>query len=149
VQLKDLLSYEVVCCTAESTAAEAAQLMRERHVGDLVVVQENGNGRQPLGLVTDRDLVVDVMARRLDPTAVRVSTLVRTPVVIAQEDEDSADVIERMRMHGVRRIPVVGEGGAVVGIITSNDLLRALNTEVATLLDVVQKGQRNEQHRRR
>jgi Mg/Co/Ni transporter MgtE len=89
------------------------------------------------------------MAKGINPAITPVQSFIRTPVVIAQDREDSSVVIERMKQHGVRRIPVVDEHSVVVGIVTSNDLLRVLHSEMTMLLDVLQKGQRNEQRQRR
>ena len=73
----------------------------------------------------------------------------RKPVVIAHESEDTTEVLQRMRTHGVRRLPVVAHNGEVVGIITLNDLLRLFVTDVGAVLDTMNKGQINEQHARR
>jgi CBS domain containing-hemolysin-like protein len=68
----------------------------------------------------------------------------RTPVVIAQESEDSVPVLERMRMHGVRRVPVVDGQGVVVGIVTLDDILRMIVTDAAALVEVMDKGAKSE-----
>ena len=97
---------DVVCCTPRTTVLEAAHLMRQRHVGDLVVVEDDEAEKDPLGVITDRDIVVDVLAKGLDPATTLVASVMRSPVVIAHEDEDSSMTLERMRTHGVRRISV-------------------------------------------
>jgi len=146
--MRDVLNSDVVCCEGTTTAAEAANLMRERHVGDIVVLAQGPDARTPIGLITDRDLVVEVMAKGVDPCGVQVSRFMRTPVVIAHENEEAELVIERMRLNGVRRIPVVDQNG-LVGIVTMNDLLCALNADMSNMLGVLQQSKRNEQHRRR
>jgi len=123
--------------------------MRQKHVGDLVVVEDPDGDRIPLGVVTDRDLVIEVLAKGLDPAKTQLKDIMRTPVVVATETEDSTQAIERMRMHGVRRIPVVGEGGALKGIVTLDDLLRQFAADATALLDVVVKGQSHEHRARR
>ena len=75
--------------------------------------------------------------------------VMRTPVVIAHESEDTATVLERMRAHGVRRLPVVGSAGSTVGIITLDDMLRLLVVEAGELLETMAKAERREQHARR
>jgi CBS domain-containing protein len=119
------------------------------HVGDLVVVDDPQEEGIPLGVITDRDLVVEVLGNERDPAATIVGSLMHTPVVIAQESEDTSQLIERMRTHGIRRVPVVDQQGGVVGIITLNDLLRLFVTDASALLDIMAKGQRREQHSRR
>jgi CBS domain-containing protein len=147
--LKDACTANVVCCGPQTTVLQAASLMRHRHVGDLVVVDDPENEGIPLGVVTDRDIVVEVLGNGLDPAKTTVGSLMHTPVVIAQESEDTNQVIERMRAHGVRRLPVVANEGEVVGIITLNDLLRLFVADANSLLGIMTKGQVNEQHSRR
>lgn len=146
--LKDVCTTDVVCCGAQTHALEAARIMRQKHVGDLVVVDDLED-RRPLGLVTDRDLVVAVMGNGLDSHATLVTSVMQTPVVIASETEDTSAVIERMRAHGVRRLPVVNEHGATVGIITLNDLLASVIEQAGRLLQVMVKGQDSERRSRR
>jgi len=147
--LKEACTANVVCCGPHTTALQAASLMRHRHVGDLVVVDEPEDEGIPLGIVTDRDIVLEVLGNGLDPAKTTVGSLMRTPVVIAHESEDTAQVIERMQAHGIRRLPVVAREGEVVGIITLNDLLRLFVADASSLLGVLDKGQINEQHSRR
>jgi CBS domain-containing protein len=135
---------DVVCCGAQANALGVARLMRQHHVGDVVVVDNEDEARSPLGIVTDRDLAVKVMADGLDPSTTTVATLMHTPVVIAQDSEDSAQVIERMRKHGVRRVPIVDAHGVVVGIVTLDDLLRMIVADASALLDVMDKGVKSE-----
>jgi CBS domain-containing protein len=138
---------DVVCCTPRTTVLEAAHLMRRRHVGDLVVVEDDEAEKEPLGVITDRDIVVEVLAKGLDPATTLVGSVMRTPVVIAHEDEDSALTLERMRTHGVRRIPVVGRQGSLVGVVTADDMLRRLAAEAGMLTDIISRQQALEERR--
>jgi len=147
--LKEICTANVVCCGPQTTVLQAASLMRHRHVGDVVVVDNPNDEGIPLGIVTDRDIVVEVLGNGLDPAKTTVGSLMRKPLIIAQESEDTAQVIERMRAHGVRRLPVVANEGEVVGIVTLNDLLRQFVTDASALLGIMTKGQINEQHTRR
>lgn len=147
--LKDVCTLNVVCCGAQTSVLEAARLMRQKHVGDLVVVDDPRDEGVPLGIVTDRDLVVEVLGNGLDPATTKVGSLMRTPVVIAHESEDTSQVIERMRVHGVRRVPVVANEGEAVGMITLDDLLRLFVADASALLVIMTKGRSNEQHQRR
>jgi CBS domain-containing protein len=147
--MKEICMGNVVVCSPETSALQAASLMRHRHVGDVVVVDNPRDEAVPLGVVTDRDLVVEVLGNGLDPAKTTVGSLMRTPVIIARESEDTTMVIERMRTHGVRRVPVVAGEGEVVGIVTLNDLLKAVIAEASALLEVMTKGQLNELHSRR
>ena len=123
--------------------------MRRKHVGAVVVVADPEDERIPLGIVTDRDIVVEVLGMGLDPSTTSLASLMHAPVVIALESEDTGQLIQRMRDHGVRRIPVVDRDGAAIGIITLDDLLRLLVAEVNALFEIIDKGQKHEQHVRR
>jgi len=144
--MKDVFTSDVVCCGAQASALEAATMMRQHHVGDVVVVGDEDKERIPLGIVTDRDLAVKVIAGGLDPATTRVAILMHTPVVIAQASEDSVLVLERMRMHGVRRVPVVNGQGLLVGIVTLHDILRTIVTDAAALVEVMDRAAQSERH---
>jgi CBS domain-containing protein len=145
--LNSFCMLDVVCCTPRTTALEAAYLMRSRHVGDLVVVEDDEVQKEPLGVITDRDIVVEVLAKGLDPATTLVGSVMKTPVVIAHEDEDSALTLERMRTHGVRRIPVVGRQGTLVGVVTADDMLRRLAADAGLLTEIVSRQQSLEERR--
>lgn len=147
--LKDICSPEVAYCSSDTHVLAAARIMRERHVGDLVIVNDPDGDQTPLGIVTDRDIVVEVLGKDLDPRTVRVRDIMRAPVVIAGDSEDAAQALARMKSHGVRRIPVLGEQRKLVGIITLDDLVRWLAAEAKALAEVIEKEQGNEQRRRR
>ena len=86
--IKDVMIADVVCCKPTTTAAEAANLMREHHVGDVVVLATGPDRRTRIGVITDRDLVVEVMARGVDPAGLQVTRFMRTPVILAHESEE-------------------------------------------------------------
>jgi CBS domain-containing protein len=123
--------------------------MRHKHVGDVVVVSDPERDRVPLGIVTDRDLTIEVLGNGRDAAQTTLSDLMRSPVVIAKDSEDASVVVERMRFHGVRRVPVVDERDTLVGIVTLDDLLRAILSDMQTLLASQMKAQRREQSSRR
>ncbi len=147
--LKDICTPDVVYCGAETTVRDAARLMRSKHVGDLIVVGYPERDRVPVGVVTDRDLALEVVGNCLDAATATVSHLVRQPVVIANEEEDTSAALERMRVHGVRRIPVVDGEGAAVGIITLDDLLRVFVKDASMLLEVMSTQHNREKRERR
>jgi CBS domain-containing protein len=149
MKLKELCELDVVCCTRELTITAASRLMRERHAGDLVVVEELDEERAPVGIITDRDIVVEVLARNQDPGKVTVGEVMSKQIVIASESEDSAQALQRMAAHGVRRIPVVDDQQRVIGIVTLDDLLREHTEQAGRLLEVVTKQQTREKRTRR
>jgi CBS domain-containing protein len=149
MKMKDICTTEVVSCVRTLSAGDAARMMRQKHVGDLVVVDDPDGTRIPAGIVTDRDLVIEVMGKGVDPAAVTVAELMRTPVVVAEESEDLSQVIQRMHAHGVRRIPVVDHRGSIAGIVTLDDALRHLVGEANALLGILAKEHDRELRMRR
>ena len=149
MRIPEICTTEVVCCRPQASALDAARLMRHKHVGDVVVVSDPEGDRVPLGVVTDRDLTIEVLGNGRDAAQTTLSDVMRSPVVVATESEDASIVVERMRFHGVRRIPVVDARGTLVGIVTLDDLLRALLSDMQTLLASQTKAQRREQSSRR
>jgi len=147
--LSEICTPDVVYCSADSTALAAARLMRERHVGDVVVVDEPNGDQTPIGVVTDRDIVVEVIAKEQDPAKVTVREIMRTPVVVAHATEEVSEAVERMKAHGVRRIPVIGESQRLVGILCLDDLLKQIVTDAGALVDIVSREQSREHRTRR
>jgi CBS domain-containing protein len=149
MKLKELCVLDVACCHKNMTIAEAARLMRQHHTGDLIVIDESDGEREPLGIVTDRDIVMEVLAKGRDPDRTQVGQVMAVPLVVASGSENVATAIERMRTHGVRRLPIVDDNGAVLGIITLDDLYRVLAEHTAALAAIVSKGQTRESRSRR
>ena len=118
---------EVVVAHPEVSAKEAARLMRKYHVGSLVLVNRTDHGLVPIGVVTDRDLVVELMALDIDnPPSISAGELSCRELVTVNESDDVMAVVETMQRHGVRRLPVVNRQGYLIGIITADDILDVL-----------------------
>lgn len=149
MKLNELCVLDVACCRKDTTIAEAARLMRQHHTGDLVVVDETDGTREPVGIVTDRDIVMQVVAKGHDPERTRVSEVMASSVVLASGSEDLATAVERMRTHGVRRLPIVDDSNTLLGILTLDDLYRALAEHTAALAAIVSKEQTRENRGRR
>ena len=140
---------EVIVADKDSGIVDVARLMREYHVGSVVVTQRNGDGVRPIGIVTDRDLVVEVLAQEMDPKAVVLEDLMTHYPLVAAEDDEVEDAVELMRAKGVRRVPVVDKRGFVIGILAMDDLLWVLSREFESIVSLVERQQKNEEKRRR
>lgn len=147
--LKDLCTTDVVYCGPELRVPGAALLMRQKHVGDLVVVTDPDGDQTPIGMVTDRDIVVEVLGKGLDPHTLTVRDIMRSPTVIARDSDDATQAMERMRAHGVRRMPVMAENRKLVGIVSLDDLLRQLAADANALVEIIAREQSNEHRTRR
>lgn len=124
---------KVETCTANATILQVAELMRSEHVGDLVVVEYRSGEPVPVGIVTDRDLVVQVLAKKEDPNTLTASDVMSRKLVIAYEGEQLEIAMERMRGSGIRRVPLVDSAGVLVGIVTLDDIIERL---ASTLADI-------------
>ena len=134
----DVCVRDVVCASKDTTILEAARLMRQHHVGNLVVVEDSANGRRyPVGIVTDRDIAVSVIAPALDAALFTLGDLLSQELVTAQENQGIFESIQNMRMHGVRRMPIVDRQGALVGIVSVDDLIRLLGEELSELAKLI------------
>jgi CBS domain-containing protein len=147
--ISEICNREVVYTQRDNSTLEAAQLMRQHHVGDLVVVNDNKGIRVPVGIITDRDLVVEIMATGLDPTAITVGDVMTPEVAVVKEDTGLYESIQYMRAIGVRRLPVVNANGGLVGILTLDDMLELLAEEMTTLAKLVKHEHKKETINRR
>jgi CBS domain-containing protein len=127
---------------------EAARIMRQWHVGCLIVVEQDDRGVRPVGIVTDRDLVIEVLAANLEPDAVTVGDLIGTELLTAREPDGLWETLRRMQSRGVRRIPVVDADGYLAGILTQDDVLEILVGELSDLVKIPER-ERTEEHRHR
>jgi CBS domain-containing protein len=140
----EICSREVVLTRRDMNVREAARLMREHHVGALVVVDETSQGRVPVGMLTDRDIAVGIVAKGLDPDGLRVDEVMTAEVATVRERDGVAETIELMRAKGVRRLPVVDERGTLVGIVSADDFVDLLAEEMTALARMISREQRRE-----
>jgi len=143
--IASICNRSVAFTTRETTVAAAAKLMRHGHIGSLVVVEQmNGGRRIPVGIVTDRDIVVEVIATGLDPAVITVGDIMEPELVVGRESDSVLETLEIMRFKGVRRLPTVDREGQLVGIVTVDDLLEILAEELNELATIVAREQSHE-----
>jgi predicted transcriptional regulator len=147
--ISEMCNREVVIAQRDNSTLEAAKLMRQHHVGDLVVVEDRNGVRVPVGIVTDRDLVVEIIAPELDPAVITVGDVMVPELAVVKEDTGLFEAIQYMRAIGVRRLPVVNDSGGLVGILTLDDMLELLADELSALAKLVKHEQKKETMNRR
>jgi CBS domain-containing protein len=140
---------EVVFVEPDTSIAQAARLMREHHVGGLVVVQEKSGKRVPVGIITDRDLVIEVIAEGVDMSDITVGDIMSDQLVTAREGDDLLETLKMMRARGIRRLPVIDDDGALAGILTVDDLIDLFSEQIADLARLIAFEQKREQERRK
>lgn len=133
----DCCNRPVVSIRSTESLHHAARLMREHHVGDVVVVAPSGSGLRPVGILTDRDLTIEILATESDPELVCVGDLVGDGVTVVGESEELETAITTMAQAGVRRMPVVGSTGELVGILSLDDVLGVLAKRMADVAGLV------------
>ena len=139
---------DTVITNRNDTVGEAAKLMRQHHVGDVIVVEERDGMRVPVGIVTDRELVVEIMATELDPAVITVGDIMEPELVTVKESVGVFEAIQYMRSKTVRRLPVVDENGGLVGILTLDDLLELLSEELLAVSRLVSYQRQREARQR-
>jgi CBS domain-containing protein len=136
--LAKICTKPVVTASAQMTVDEAARAMRSRNVGALVVV----NAGRPIGMLTDRDVVVEVVAKGMDPDTVRVGDVMRRRPITIREDLGIFDAARVFAKTGVRRLPVVTKTGVLVGVIAVDDLIMLLGNEMGHMAGALSAGLR-------
>lgn len=133
----EICNREVVIVTRETPVPEAARLMRRYHVGDLVVVEALSGRRRPVGIVTDRDIVIEVVAMDVAADGLTVGDIMSAEVATVRESEGVYETLRYMRDKGIRRLPVVDRDGWLQGIVTLDDLLILLAEEMSAMAKLV------------
>jgi len=133
----ELCPREVCLARPGDALVDAAREMRRRHIGAIVVVESGPNQIKPVGIVTDRDIVCGQLARGADLYCLTVGDVMSTDLTTVREDDDVAGVIKRLAMAGVRRAPVVSRVGDLVGILSMDDVLPVVSTELEGLARLI------------
>jgi CBS domain-containing protein len=136
----EICTQEVVMADRANTLQQAAAQMREHHVGALLVVGSSGDGMQAVGIVTDRDIVIEAVARGLDMRLTEIGRLAEGKLATVRAGATLDQAITLMKERGVRRLLVSADDGQLYGIVSLDDLLDALSHEMAELAHAVRKG---------
>lgn len=148
MRLQDISSSIVAVVDPDTSALMAAKLMRKHHVGALVVVDAIEKGR-PVGIITDRDLVLALMAEGLDPAVFTAGDIMSVELVTADPELDAVDAIELMRTSRLRRLVIVDKTGRLCGIATMEDVLDQLARELGSLTEGLRAARDREFEQRR
>lgn len=139
---------EVVIAERSTEIITLAQLMRKHHVGDVVVVDKQGEKVVPIGVITDRDIVVELVAAEQDLASVTANDLISRELVTGLDTESIWDALQRMRRRGIRRMPVVNDVGSLEGILTVDDIIELLADELSMLAAIAGRSREQEQKTR-
>jgi CBS domain-containing protein len=145
----NLCTREVVVATPDTPVREVAKLMRVHQVGDVVIVERRGDGDHPIGIVTDRDIVIRGVVEACDRVGnLAANELLAHPLVTIGEHDNIDRALEVMQAKGVRRVPVVDDSGILSGILSVDDLIECLGERLQLITRLFARGQQNEQRQR-
>lgn len=136
MRVQDICTHHVAHIVATESLIEAAVMMRERHVGNVIVVENMDGKRRPIGILTDRDIIVAVVAAGLTPETLLVSDVMSKPVYCCGGTQSVFDAIAIMHNQGVRRLPVLDENGSLLGVIAADDAWIALSNQLKVLGEI-------------
>ena len=124
-----------VTAAANMSLIEVSRLMRKEHVGSVVIL--DAPAAKPIGIVTDRDIVMEVVAPGLDAKSLTAGDIMTTSPAVARDDDDILWVLKIMRDRGVRRLPVLGEGDRLTGVISFDDLMQHVSSTLSDIAQVI------------
>jgi CBS domain-containing protein len=133
MRVSDIADHRLVTIPKTASLLDAARLMREQRARELVLVEATATARIPVGVITERDIVLAIAAGAVDLQSIQVGSLSSRELISADADEDLESVVKMMIEQGVRRMPVVNSLGALVGIVTYDDVVSKLAAELAGL----------------
>jgi len=143
-----LCTHRVITVDRGIDVAAAATVMRDNHIGYLIVTDARSGGAAPVGVLTDRDIVIKVMARNLDPHALKVSDVMTPEPLVADYADDIGKTLHRMRALGVRRVPVISPQGNIAGVLSLDDAFDHLVIQMADVAGSI-RGQQPTERRPR
>lgn len=138
----EVMTKDPVCCRPDDAVSKAALLMQSENVGSIPVI-ENEQTRKLVGIVTDRDLALKVVAKALDARTTKVGAVMSRKVVTCRADDAVEKALEAMAEHQLRRIPIVDNDNRIVGIIAQADVATRVNQPAKTAEMVKEISQAN------
>ena len=132
MSISSLCKRVVVTIHRDATVEDAALFMRSSHIGDVVVV-DAADTRRPVGIITDRDIAVEVVAQGLTPAQTPVGSIMSSPLLSLREDDGFLAALDKMSARGVRRAPVLDRDGRLKGLVSVDDLVPLLARELAKI----------------
>ena len=148
MSIGEVCNRDVVIADRSDSILNAVRLMRKYHVGDVVVVEEKEGHRRPIGILTDRDIVVELLAAGVDLDALAISDAMSFDLWTLRESDDLLDSIERMQRRGVRRAPVVDDRDALVGILTVDNIIDLISEQLRGVTKLIGRERSSEERRR-
>lgn len=144
-----ICNHKVITVKPDDSVLHAASLMRQHHIGNVVVAKKHHDKTIPIGIITDRDVVVEITATELDPQAITVGDIMLSKIETIKDSAGILEAIQLMSQKGIRRLPVVDDHGALTGIFTMDDALSLLAKEIGMIGTLLAQELKNEATHRR
>jgi signal-transduction protein with cAMP-binding, CBS, and nucleotidyltransferase domain len=144
MKVSEFCTRSVIIASRNTPVQEAALRMRGRHSGTIIIVDEADGRNMPAGVITDRDIAIEVVAAGLNYADLTVGDLISGPVTTARETDGVFEVIQLMQAAGVRRLPIVDSAGSLAGIIALDDIIELLAEELGNVVTLLRQERRNE-----
>ncbi|MFT6992129.1 MAG: CBS domain-containing protein [Paraglaciecola sp.] len=140
----EICSKNIVHVSPQHSVLDMARIMREQHVSSVVVVDNIDGEIRPLGLITDRDLMIDVLAAKLDPSVLTAEDIITSELICVTETHDVREALKYLRYYAVSKAPVVNVNGVLVGLFSIEDSLATLSGEFSELVQLLSNELMNE-----
>lgn len=140
----EMCNRQVVICGPDDSIQNAAELMRDNHVGDVIVVEHKEGKHYPIGILTDRDIVIEVLAEGVNLSDIAVKDVMSSELISVKEDDFIIETIEKMRDKGVRRVPVVNQEDGLEGILAVDDTIELVAELLSNLVGLFKHGYNRE-----
>ncbi|MDZ7828548.1 MAG: CBS domain-containing protein [Halofilum sp. (in: g-proteobacteria)] len=144
MKVGEICSRQAIVAYTDEPIRTAARLMRQHHVGDVIVVEDRQQGRVPVGIVTDRDLVIKILQVGVDPDVFVLGDLMTGKLLTVHEDDALEACLHRMHERGVRRAPVLDDEGALVGVLSLDDVIELVAEEMTEMSGLLRREREHE-----
>ena len=145
MSIGEICTRDVIVANRKDSVLDVAKLMRKYHVGDVVIIDQHMDQNFPIGIITDRDIVLELVAREVDIGSVMAEDVMSTDLLTAEENEQLTGIVQQMQSKGVRRVPVINAKGGLIGIVSEDDIIEVIGEQLSNLVSLTSRGVRREQ----
>lgn len=139
VKISEICNRSVITVSKNASILEVVREMRKHHIGDIIVTEHTDGIEKPLGIVTDRDIVIELLAEEVALGTVDVGDVMSATLVTAPHDADVFETLRFMGIKGVRRIPVLDDDGGLFGVLSVDDVMSILTKELSFIAEISAK----------
>jgi len=139
MKIGEVCKRSVITVAKDASILEVVRKMREHHIGDVIVTECAETSEKPLGVVTDRDIVVELLAEEVELGKVTAGDVMSSTLVTAPHNADLFETLRFMGLKGVRRVPVLDDHGGLYGVLSVDDIMSVLTKELGFLAEIASR----------